>query len=128
MRKAFDIGVVAMKSIVLDPERVDDDAGARRERQELREELMLELVARERAAGRVTELGPAELAFTAADCDAYLRLARGRERDPRARASSSSAGSNRKGEPTRAAPCGVSSHVSFRLLRVGHDNGGSFMV
>ena len=30
-------------------------------------------------AGRVAELGPAELAFSAADCEAYLRLARGRE-------------------------------------------------
>ena len=34
-------------------------------------------IARERAAGRVAELGPAELAFSAADCEAYLRLARG---------------------------------------------------
>ena len=36
-------------------------------------------LARERAAGRVTELGPGELAFTAAHCEAYLRLARDRE-------------------------------------------------
>jgi DNA-binding SARP family transcriptional activator len=36
-------------------------------------------LARERAAGRVAELGPAELAFSAGDCEAYLRLARGRE-------------------------------------------------
>ena len=36
-------------------------------------------VAEERAAGRVTELGPAELAFSAADCEAYLRLVRGSE-------------------------------------------------
>lgn len=38
--------------------------------------------ARERAAGRVAELGPAELAFTAADCEAYLRLAHGHEPQP----------------------------------------------
>ena len=35
--------------------------------------------ARDRASGRVAELGPADLAFSAADCEAYLRLARGRE-------------------------------------------------
>ena len=39
-------------------------------------------VAKERAAGRVTELGPAELAFSAADCEAYLRLVRGSEPSP----------------------------------------------
>lgn len=39
-------------------------------------------IARERAAGQVTELGPAELAFSAADCEAYLRLARGGEPQP----------------------------------------------
>jgi ATP/maltotriose-dependent transcriptional regulator MalT len=33
-------------------------------------------LARERAAGRVAELGPADLAFSASDCEAYLRLAR----------------------------------------------------
>ncbi len=33
-------------------------------------------LARERAAGRVTDLGPAELAFSAGDCEEYLRLAR----------------------------------------------------
>jgi DNA-binding SARP family transcriptional activator/tetratricopeptide (TPR) repeat protein len=36
-------------------------------------------LARERAAGRVAELGVADLVFSAADCAAYLRLARGRE-------------------------------------------------
>ena len=36
-------------------------------------------LARQRAAGRVVQLGPAELAFSAADCEAYLRLAHGRE-------------------------------------------------
>ena len=36
-------------------------------------------LARERAAGRVTELGPAELAFSAAECEAYVRLAEGRD-------------------------------------------------
>ena len=36
-------------------------------------------LARERAAGRVAELGPAELAFSAADCEAYVRLVHDRE-------------------------------------------------
>ena len=36
-------------------------------------------LARERAAGRVAELGAGELAFSASDCEAFLRLARGRE-------------------------------------------------
>ena len=36
-------------------------------------------LARERAAGRVTVLGHAELAFSAGECESYLRLARGRE-------------------------------------------------
>ncbi|MGH2837896.1 MAG: hypothetical protein ACRDJY_06055, partial [Thermoleophilaceae bacterium] len=39
-------------------------------------------LARERAAGRLTELGPAELAFSAADCEAYLRLVHGGEPAP----------------------------------------------
>ncbi len=39
-------------------------------------------MARERAAGRVSELRPAELAFSAGECEAYLRAARGSE--PRA--------------------------------------------
>ena len=36
-------------------------------------------LARDRATGRVAEIGAAELAFSAADCEAYLRLARRRE-------------------------------------------------
>jgi ATP/maltotriose-dependent transcriptional regulator MalT/DNA-binding SARP family transcriptional activator len=39
-------------------------------------------LARQRAAGRVAELGPADLAFSVADCEAYLRLARGRDALP----------------------------------------------
>jgi DNA-binding SARP family transcriptional activator len=35
--------------------------------------------ARARAAGRLAEIGPADLAFTAADCAEFLRLAGGRE-------------------------------------------------
>jgi DNA-binding SARP family transcriptional activator len=36
-------------------------------------------LARERASGRVAELGSADLAFSAGECEAYLRLAYGRE-------------------------------------------------
>src|SRR4051794_10330223 len=36
-------------------------------------------LARERACGRVAELGSADLAFSAGECEAYLRLAYGRE-------------------------------------------------
>ena len=39
-------------------------------------------LARERATGRVTELGRADLAFSAAECEKYLRLARGAEPQP----------------------------------------------
>ena len=35
--------------------------------------------ARGRAAGRLTEIGPAELAFSAADCAEFIRVATGRE-------------------------------------------------
>jgi LuxR family transcriptional regulator, maltose regulon positive regulatory protein len=39
-------------------------------------------LARNRAAGRVLELGSGDLAFSAAECAAYLRLVAGREPDP----------------------------------------------
>src|SRR5205085_3742757 len=41
-------------------------------------------LARVRAAGRLEEVGSAELAFSAAECAEYVRLATGRDPDPEA--------------------------------------------